>query len=354
MTIEMSDETSGETSPVTSPPSARHSIRRLFASERLGGLARFVVFKLGRAVLVVIAATLLTQWLLSLAPGGVAQTILGEASTPENVAQLEAELGLDRPFLVQYVDWLGNVVTGDLGVSPITSQKVFEQIKQALPVTIELVILSIFLSLSLAVVTASLAARRPGGWVDRVLGFVTSASLSIPTFVLGPILLYLLAFRLDLFPIVGWSRLSDGVLENLRSAILPAMCVAIPEFAVFQRLFRGDLVSTLQEDYIDAARARGISEARILRVHAFRPASVSLVTVTGISIGRLLGGTVVVETLFSLPGLGQLLRDSIIKRDLVMVQGIVVFIALTYVLINLIVDVLYGIIDPRIRVRGGR
>lgn len=321
---------------------------------RLSGSVRFMVFKVGRAVLVVIAATMFTQWLFGLAPGGVAQTILGEASTPENVAVLEAELGLDRSFFVRYLDWFGSVLQGDLGVSPITNQQVFEQIVKALPVTLEIVALSIAISLSLALVTASIAARRPGGLVDRGLGVITSVSLSIPTFVLGPILLYFVAFRANLFPIVGWTRLSDGVADNLRSAILPAVCVAIPEFAVFQRLFRGDLVSTLQEDYIDAARARGVSEGRIMRVHAFRPASVSLVTVTGISIGRLLGGTVIVETLFSLPGIGQLLRNGIIQRDLIMVQGIVVFVALAYVFINLLVDVLYGVIDPRIRVRGGR
>lgn len=343
------DPTSQFSSEATEAPLP--GTRRLFFG-RLGDSLRFMAFKVGRAVLVVIAATIFTQWLFSLAPGGVAQSILGEASTPENVAALEAELGLDRSFFVRYFDWFGSVLQGDLGVSPITNQPVFEQILRALPVTLEIVALSTVIALSLALVTASLAARRPGGLVDRVLGVVTSVSLSIPTFVLGPILLYFLAFRANLFPIVGWTRLSDGVADNLRSAILPAVCVAIPEFAVFQRLFRGDLVSTLQEDFIDAARARGVSEGRIMRVHAFRPASVSLITVIGISVGRLLGGTVIVESLFSLPGIGQLLISAIIQRDLVTVQGIVVFVALAYVLINLLVDVLYGVIDPRIRVRG--
>ena len=351
MTTELHDGI-GQTGPVEN--AGERAIGGPGIRERFSGPLRFIVFKIGRALLVVVAATMLTQWLLGLAPGGVAQTILGESGTPENVAALNAELGLDRPFFTQYFDWLGNVLHGDFGKSPITSLPVFDQIMKAIPVTLELVILSVSIALILAVTAAYFAARRPGGLVDRILGSVTSASLSVPTFVLGPVLLYFLAVKANLFPITGWVSLSGGIGENLHSAILPAMCVAIPEFAVFQRLFRGDLVSTLQEDYIDAARARGISESRLLRVHAFRPASVSLVTVTGISIGRLLGGTVIVESLFVLPGVGQMLAQSIVKRDLVMVQGIVVFIAIAYVAINLGVDLLYGVIDPRIRARGRR
>lgn len=349
MTTEMSDR--GIPGPVvTGGDDPAPSVR----TGRFAEPARFILFKIGRALLVVVAATMLTQWLLDRAPGGVAQTILGEAASPENVAQLNAELGLDRPFFTRYFSWLGDVVTGDLGTSPITNISVAESIRKALPVTVELVLLSVTIALVLAVSTAFLVARRPGGRLDRVMGSITSASLSVPTFILGPVLLYLLAFRADLFPITGWVPISRSVSDNLHSAILPALCVAIPEFAVFQRLFRGDLVSTMSEDYIDAARARGIGEGRIITVHAFRPASVSLITVTGISIGRLLGGTVVVEALFVLPGLGQLLQQSIIKRDLVVVQGIVVFVALAYVAINLAVDLLYGVIDPRIRKRGGR
>jgi peptide/nickel transport system permease protein len=321
---------------------------------RGSGAARFLVFKVGRALLVVVAATMLTQFLLGLAPGGVAATILGEAATPENISELNAELGLDRPFFVQYFDWAGNVLTGDLGRSPIDNRSVFDSITEALPVTLELVVLSTSIALVLAIGSALWSARRPGGIVDRVSGALTSASLSIPTFVLGPVLLYFLAVQSQIFPVTGWNPLSEGIGANLETAFLPAICIAVPEFAVFQRLFRGDLVATLDEDYIEAARARGISEGRIMTRHAFRPASISLMTVTGISIGRLLGGTVVVESLFVLPGLGQLLQQSIIKRDLIMVQGIVVFVAVAYVVINLTVDILYGVVDPRIRARAGR
>jgi peptide/nickel transport system permease protein len=341
---------SASTLPAPGPSGQRGPAGRLTTAAPI----RFLVFKVGRALLVVVAATMLTQLLLGLAPGGVAATILGEGATPENVAQLNAELGLDRPFFVQYFDWAGDVVTGDLGRSPIDNRSVFDAITEALPVTLELVVLSTAMALTLAIGSALLSARRPGGWVDRVSGGLTSASLSIPTFVLGPVLLYFLAVQAQIFPVTGWNPLSEGVVANLQTALLPAICIAVPEFAVFQRLFRGDLVATLDEDYIEAARARGISEGRIMTRHAFRPASISLMTVTGISIGRLLGGTVVVESLFVLPGLGQLLQQSIIKRDLIMVQGIVVFVAVAYVVINLTVDILYGVVDPRIRARAGR
>jgi peptide/nickel transport system permease protein len=328
--------------------------RSLVDRVRGSGPVRFAVFKVGRALLVVVAATLLTQWLLGLAPGGVAATILGDQASPENVAALESELGLDRPFLVQYADWAGDVVTGDLGRSPINDRSVWEAITEALPITAEIVVLATLMALALALVTAALAARRPGGPADRAFGGLTSAALAVPTFVLAPVLLYFLAVQSNLFAVTGWESLSDGLGPNLNTALLPAISVALPEFAVFQRLFRGDLVATLDEDYIDAARARGIGEGRIMLRHAFRPASLSLMTVTGLSIGRLLGGTVVVENLFALPGLGQLLQQSIVQRDLIMVQGIVVFLAITYVVVNLAVDLLYGVIDPRIRARVGR
>ncbi len=346
MTIDADPPTAVDERASTDGPSPR--------PRRRGNVGRFLLFKLGRAVLVVMGATMLTQWFLELAPGGVAATILGDAASPENVAALNQELGLDRPFFVRYFEWAGNVLHGDLGRSPIDNRSVWDAITTALPVTLELVLLATVMALALAVSTAFISARRPNGIVDRLFGGVTSAALSIPTFVLGPVLLYFLAVQNNIFPVTGWSPLSDGLAENLRTALLPAFCVALPEFAVFQRLFRGDLVATLDEDYIDAARARGIGEGRIMVRHAFRPASISLMTVTGISIGRLLGGTVIVESLFVLPGLGSLLQASIVKRDLIMVQGIVVFVAVAYVIVNLVVDLLYGVVDPRIRARDER
>ncbi|PXW24152.1 UNVERIFIED_CONTAM: binding-protein-dependent transport system inner membrane component, partial [Williamsia faeni] len=173
--------------------------------------------------------------------------------------------------------------------------------------------------------------------------------LSVPAFIAGPILIYFFAIQLQIFPVLGWSDISEGLGPNLQSALLPAIAIALTEIASFHRLLRTDLIGTLGEDYIAAARAKGMSGTYVMFRHAFRPSSFSLITLAGMNLGRLIGGTVIVETLFGLPGLGQLIAASITTRDLIMVQGIVVFIAVVYVAINTIVDLSYGLIDPRIR-----
>lgn len=323
-------------------------------TSRLGLLARRTAWRAGRALLVVIAATMLTQWLLSLTPGGLSASLLGEAASPEAIGQLDRELGLDRNFFAQYFSWAGDVLQGDLGRSPVDHRSVMDMLRKALPVTVELVVLATVIALTAAIVTATVAARRPNGWFDRLGNMSTSVGLAVPTFVLAPIAVYFFAVKWHLVPVTGWVPLTRSVSDNLRAAVLPAVTVAIPEFAIFQRVLRGDLVATLEEDYIDAARARGISEPRILTRHAFRPASLSLLTLAGLSVGRLLGGTLVVEALFVLPGVGTELQGAITRHDFVTVKGFVVFLAVSYVVINLIVDVLYGIVDPRIKAREGR
>ncbi len=194
-----------------------------------------------------------------------------------------------------------------------------------------------------------LGATWPRSALDRGLNAVSSVFLSVPAFIAGPILIYLFAVQLGWFPVLGWSPISAGLGPNLRSAILPAIAVALVEVASFYRLLRTDLTSTLREDYIDAARARGMSSAYVMFRHALRPSSFSLVTVLGISFGRMIGGAVVVETLFALPGLGQLIVSSIGTRDVIVVQGVVAFTGVMYVAINTLVDLSYGLIDPRVR-----
>jgi peptide/nickel transport system permease protein len=313
-----------------------------------------VLLKVGRALLVVVAVTMATQALLNLTPGGLSATILGTGASPSAIKQLNHQLGLDRPFFVQYWKWATGVLHGDLGRSPLDERRVWDVIKTGLPVTVELVLLASVIALMLAVVLATLAARRPGGVADKIGNVLTSTSLAIPTFVLAPVLIYFFAVETQAFPVTGWTPLSQNPIENLHSAFLPALAIALPEFAVFQRLFQGDLITTLREPYVDAARARGISEPRILFRHAFRPASISLITVAGLSVGRLLGSTIVVESLFALPGIGAELQQAIVAHDLVLVQGFVVFLAVSYVVINLLVDSLYGVIDPRIRSQAQR
>ena len=308
-----------------------------------------VAGRIGRGLLVVLLVSFAVVALMSLAPGSVAEVILGDTATPESIAALNAQLGLDQPFWAQYLDWLRNAAQGDLGTSPLTGQPVTEAIMQRLPVTLELAVLALLIALAVAVLLAVASAARPGGPVDRGIGVVSSVLLSVPAFIAGPVLIYLFALQLDLFPVIGWSDLGEGLGVNLHGALLPAISIALIEIAAFHRVLREDLIGTLREDFVGAARAKGMGPVYVMFRHALRPSSMSLITLAGINLGRLVGGTVIVESLFLLPGLGQLLTNSIISRDLVTVQGVVVFIAVLYVLINTVVDLCYRFVDPRVR-----
>lgn len=312
-------------------------------------MLRSAALRIGYALLVIILVTFATSLLISLAPGSIANIILGESATPENVATLNAELGLDRPFLVQYADWLIHAVQGDLGTSPITQIPVMTSILQRLPVTLELSFLALAIALLVAIPLAVLSASFPDSALDRGINAVTSVFLSVPAFVAGPVLIYFFAVSMKIVPALGWTPITDGVGENLRSAILPAVAVALVEIAAFHRVLRADLIGTLREDFVAAARAKGMSRSYVMFRHAFRPSSFSLITISGLSLARLIGGTIIVEALFVLPGIGQLLATSIVQRDVIVVQGVVVFIAVTFVLVNMLVDIGYGILDPRVR-----
>ncbi|WP_217562513.1 ABC transporter permease [Streptomyces sp. GbtcB6] len=303
-----------------------------------------------RSLVVIILVTMGSVALLSLAPGSAASVILGENATPAAVAKLNARLGMDQPLWHQYIDWLGHAVTGDLGTSPVTNESVTHAVLSRLPVTLELAAIALTLSLVVALLLAIVSAAREGSAVDRGATALSSVLLSVPAFIAGPVLIYFFSLKLGWLPVSGWARIStDGLGTNLRGALLPAVSIALTEIAAFHRALRADLISTLREDFIAAARAKGMSPAYVMFRHALRPSSFSLITLAGINLGRLIGGTVVVEILFSLPGLGQLVVSSIVSRDLVSVQGIVVFVVVAYVLVNTLVDLSYHWLDPRVR-----
>jgi peptide/nickel transport system permease protein len=305
--------------------------------------------RVGHSLLVVFLVTVAAVALLSLAPGSVASVILGENATPEAVTALNAKLGLDQPLWHQYADWVGAAVRGDLGTSPLTHQDVMHAILDRLPVTLQLAAMALAISLVVSVILAVLSASVQGSVLDRGINAISSAFLAIPAFIAGPVLIYFLALQFGWFPVSGWAHLSDGIGANLQSALLPAIAISLTEIAAFHRLLRADLIGTLREDYIAAARAKGMTRTYVMFRHALRPSSFSLITLAGISLGRLIGGTVVVEILFGLPGLGQLVASSITLRDVITVQGVVVFVAITYVVVNMLVDVSYGLLDPRVR-----
>jgi peptide/nickel transport system permease protein len=310
---------------------------------------RFVRKKLVQLLLVLLAVTFLSFFFLNLLPGNTAQVLCGAGGGPECVEQKTKELGLDKPLPVRYGEWLRDAVTGDLGASARNQQPVWEAIKQRMPVTIELLIYSQFIALAVSIPLAIIAAQRPGGIFDRVSTSVAFALLSVPNFILAIVLILIFAVNLGWFPATGYAEFFSDPTKNLHDLFLPALTLAVAEMAVYLRLLRTDLIATLQEDYIMMAKAKGLPSRRILLRHAFRPSTFSLVTVAGLNMGRLIGGTFIVEVIFAINGIGKYVVDSILARDYIPVQGGVVIIAVGYVLINFAVDMFYAVLDPRIR-----
>lgn len=312
-------------------------------------LGKSVLARLVHLVLVLVLVTLGATALVDLLPGSPAATILGPTATPEAIAALEAETGYDRPLLERYARWVAAALAGDLGSSVQSGQPVFDTILDRLPVTAELTVLALLMALAVAVPAAVYAAAREGGAADRAVTGFASALLAVPVFVAGTLLIYALAVVTGWFPVSGWEPLSEGLAANLEYAFLPALALAVGEAPGFYRLLRGDLTTTLRQDFVQTATVRGLPHRYILLRHALRPSSFSLLTVAAMTFGRLLAGSVVVESLFALPGLGNLVLQAIPARDLPVIQGVVAFVAVVYVGINMLVDGLYALLDPRVR-----
>jgi peptide/nickel transport system permease protein len=311
----------------------------------LGFLARRLFY----LVPVLLAVSLLTFLIASLLPGDLAYVILGDQATPENVEALRRDLGLDQPIWWRYFGWLGHVLEGDLGRSFRTGQTVLQAVVERFPVSFELMLLAQIIALVIGVPLAIICAARSGGPFDRFITGTAFGMLSVPTFLSAILLIYLFAVELRWLPATGYVPLSEDPLANLRFFILPALTLGLAEWPGIMRVLRSDMIATLQEDFITFAKAKGLKPYRILFVHALKPSSLTLVTITGINIGRLIGGTVVVEQIFALPGIGRLLVGAITTRDLIILQGVVLCVACGYVLINFIVDMVYAVLDPRIR-----
>jgi peptide/nickel transport system permease protein len=313
-------------------------------------MAKTIAFVLLRLIATLFAVTFLTFAMVALLPGDPVDTILGTGPRAPGIEeQIREDLNLDDPFIVRYFAWLGAAVTGDLGTSYITDQPVSDTISQRLPVTAQLAFMSILISVVVAIPVGILGAYKQGKWPDTVTSAGVQVALSIPNFIFGIFLIWLFAVQLNWLPASNWNRFSDGVFDNMKTAILPAVSLALAQMALFSRLVRSDMMATLRENYILSARAKGLSDRYILFRHALRPSSLSLMTIVGISFGALLGGTVVIESLFAVPGLGFSLIAAINGRDILVIQGITVFIAAMFVIINTIVDLLYAVLDPRIR-----
>jgi peptide/nickel transport system permease protein len=309
----------------------------------------FVARRLLYLVPVLLAVSLLTFLIASLLPGDLAYVILGDQATPDKVAALRHDMGLDQPIWWRYLGWLGHVLAGDFGRSFRTGQTVLQAVAERLPVSFELMLLAELGALVIGIPLAIACAVRAGSAFDRIVTGAAFSMLSVPAFLSAILLIYFFAVELRWLPATGYVPLSEDPLGNLRCFVLPALTLALGEWPVLMRVLRSDMIATLQEDYIAMARAKGLKPSRILLVHALKPSSLTLVTVTGINIGRLMGGTVIVESIFALPGIGRLLLGSIYTRDLIILQGVVLCVAAGYVLMNFVVDMLYAVLDPRIR-----
>jgi peptide/nickel transport system permease protein len=310
---------------------------------------RMLGLRVVRLIITFLLVTFLTSLLLLLAPGDPAYFIAGPDAPPEVIDAVRSQYRLDAPVLSRYVQWLGDFSQGDFGDSHFNRVPVADSIRQRIPVTLELAVLAMLLSLAVAVPLAVVCAQRAGSGLDRFANGVTSAFISAPGFVVALLLVYFLALRWQLFPVIGWTPLTKDVSDNLRGAVLPVLAISLGPMVAMFRVLRSDLMATLQQDYIALARSKGLSPRRIMWFHALKPSSFSLITLSGISFAGLMGGTVLIESIFVLPGLGQFVLQSINAKDLAAVQGAVAFIALVFLVVNFTVDMLYGVLDPRTR-----
>ena len=287
--------------------------------------------------------------LLYIAPGDPAAVIAGDQASPADVERIRQGLGLDRPFLVQFGTWLWRILHGDLGTSIFTNLPVAALIAQRIEPTLSLMVLTLVLTIVVAVPLGVLAAWKAGSWVDRTIMAFAVFAFSLPVFVVGYVLAYVFALQFEWLPVQGYTPLAEGFWPWLQNLILPAMALGSVYIALIARITRASMLEVLQQDYIRTARAKGLDQRSILFVHALKNAAVPIITVIGIGVALLIGGAVVTESVFAIPGLGRLTIDAILRRDYPVIQGIVLMFSFLYVLVNLMVDVTYTLVDPRIR-----
>jgi peptide/nickel transport system permease protein len=298
-------------------------------------------------VMVVVAMFVFS--LLFIAPGDPAAVIAGDQATPEQVERIRQSLGLDRPFLVQFSEWAWRLLHADLGRSIFTNLPVTTMIAQRIEPTLSLMLVTLLLSVTVAVPLGVLAAWKAGTFIDRIIMGFAVFGFSVPVFVVGYLLAYLFALELEWLPVQGYTPISQGLWPWLENLILPSIALGCVYIALIARITRATMLEVLQQDYIRTARAKGLAQSPILFIHALKNASVPIVTVIGIGIALLIGGAVVTESVFAIPGIGRLTIDAILRRDYPVIQGVVLLFSFVYVLVNLGIDLLYTLIDPRIR-----
>ncbi len=307
-------------------------IRRLLATIPVMAIVAIIVFSL-----------------LYLTPGDPAAVLAGEQATSEDIERLRVSLGLDQPYLVRFGQWIGGVLQGDLGTSIFSRRPVMELIVQRLEPTVALTLASLIIAVAIAVPLGVIAAWRAGGLIDRMAMSFAVLGFSVPVFVLSYLLISLFSVKLQMLPVQGYVPIAYGFVPFAQHLILPAVSLGIINAALIARITRATMLEVLNQDYIRAARAKGLSVRRVLIRHALKNAAVPIVTVIGISFALLISGVVVTETVFNIPGLGRLTVDAILRRDYPVIQGVILVFSATYVVVNLLIDLSYGLFDPRIK-----
>jgi peptide/nickel transport system permease protein len=334
----------------TLAPARPRALTRRWARTTHSPILRLIGRRLLAAILVLWGVTLVAFIVVNVMPGDAATQLLGANASPDQVADLRSRLGLDEPFIERYVTWLGDVVSGDLGRSYASDQSVASILGERLPVTLELLAFAFLVSLGFTVPVALLATRRPGGVVDRLSMIVSMAGLSVAPYVLALVLVYVFAVELQMLPAIGFVTPGESVTENIRSLILPAVSIGFPLFCFYTRLLRADILDQMQgEDYVVTARAKGVGPWRVLTRHALPNSLFGLITIVALNLGTLIGATVIIEQIFSLPGIGPTLLAAINNRDVFVIQAVVLVLATAVVLANMAADILYAVLDPRIR-----
>jgi peptide/nickel transport system permease protein len=311
-------------------------------------MVKYLLRRFLQLVVVAFIISVLVFLLVHLLPGDPSITILGPNDTAHNRAVLFKQLGLNKPLIQQYFTWLTSVFHGNLGQSYLDHESVTHIIATGWPIDLELIIISQIIAFGVAIPLALITSRRPNSVTDNVATTSTFGLLALPPFVIAPIMVAVFAVSLHWFPATGWVPISQNLASNLHNMILPSLAITAGSIAVYYRLFRSDLISTLQEDFITMARSKGLSNRWIMWRHAFRPSSFSLLAAAGVNIGALIAGTFIVEYLFALPGLGYSLVVAVNQRDYLVVQGITLVVAIAYVVLQFIIDFIFTVVDPRV------
>lgn len=309
----------------------------------------YIVRRILSTIPVMVFVALFVFSLLYIAPGDPAAVIAGEQASPEDVERIRQSLGLDRPFLVRFTEWSWHILQGDLGTSMFTGLPVTELIVRRIEPTLSLMVVTMLLAIVVAVPIGVVAAWKSGTWIDRLIMAFSVLGFSVPVFVVGYLLAYYFALELDWLPVQGYTPITEGLWPWLENLILPAIALGFIYIALIARITRATMLEVLSQDYIRTARAKGVGQGGVLFLHALKNAAVPIVTVIGIGVALLIGGAVVTESVFAIPGLGRLTIDAIVRRDYPLIQGLVLMFSFVYVLVNLAIDLIYTLLDPRIR-----